>query len=369
MAKQFTSRSNSNTKIFLIFTRDFSLATCEIWQEVLIRHLPRLVGRGMHQQIIRFNGKAIEAYRSVNEDAVLERTVTSLPLTHRVFRPSYAATFRNTIVQTRRMLTSYRKNHRELTTKSLEDLDARVTNVWCMMMLSNMLPHAWKDSFMRTHPTGGQTILNSFYRLRKLSQGFIEEVDGYWLDNAKRLLRKRKLPEWYARLLRRSELRALVRGGRIPNSQVFEQRRHGYVLFGLNTVVHSSFNTFLKKRHQYIQPLGNIHSTTLNGTVAMAGRLVRARAQIVLNRDDVARFSKRRILVTTMTTPDFLPIMKQASAIVTDEGGITCHAAIVSRELRIPCVIGTKIATKIIKNGDRVEVDANRGIVRLLKRG
>lgn len=61
--------------------------------------------------------------------------------------------------------------------------------------------------------------------------------------------------------------------------------------------------------------------------------------------------------------------MRKAGAIVTDEGGITCHAAIVSRELGKPCVIGTKIATKVLKDGDEVEVDAEQGIVRILRRG
>jgi pyruvate,water dikinase len=68
-----------------------------------------------------------------------------------------------------------------------------------------------------------------------------------------------------------------------------------------------------------------------------------------------------------MTTPIFLPAMKKASAIITDEGGITCHAAIVSRELKKPCIIGTKIATQILKNGDLVEVDAERGIIKKKK--
>jgi len=63
-----------------------------------------------------------------------------------------------------------------------------------------------------------------------------------------------------------------------------------------------------------------------------------------------------------------MPAIKKASAIVTNVGGITCHAAIVSRELKIPCIIGTKIATKVLKDGDLVEVDAQKGIVKILKR-
>ncbi|MFZ5364817.1 MAG: PEP-utilizing enzyme [Patescibacteria group bacterium] len=74
-----------------------------------------------------------------------------------------------------------------------------------------------------------------------------------------------------------------------------------------------------------------------------------------------------KILVTIQTTPHFIPYLKNVKAIITDEGGITCHAAIVARELKIPCVIGTKIATKILKDGDKVEVDAEKGVVKIIK--
>ena len=67
-----------------------------------------------------------------------------------------------------------------------------------------------------------------------------------------------------------------------------------------------------------------------------------------------------------MTRPEFVPIMKKAAAIVTDEGGITCHAAIISRELGVPCVVGTKIATKVLKDNDFVEIRATHGLVRKL---
>ncbi|MBI5614473.1 hypothetical protein HY947_06105 [Candidatus Gottesmanbacteria bacterium] len=73
------------------------------------------------------------------------------------------------------------------------------------------------------------------------------------------------------------------------------------------------------------------------------------------------------IIVSPMTMPDFLPAMKKAAAIVTDEGGILCHAAIVARELKKPCIVGTQFATQIFKTGDYVEVDAFKGTIRLIK--
>jgi phosphohistidine swiveling domain-containing protein len=102
----------------------------------------------------------------------------------------------------------------------------------------------------------------------------------------------------------------------------------------------------------------------VKGQVAFPGL---ARGVVTVARDyDSAKdkFDEGRILVAPSTNPTMLPLMKKAAAIITDEGGITCHAAIISRELKIPCIIGTKIATKIFKDGDRVEVDAEKEVVR-----
>lgn len=84
--------------------------------------------------------------------------------------------------------------------------------------------------------------------------------------------------------------------------------------------------------------------------------------------EDMVKMNKGDILVSPATNPDLIIAMRKAGAIVTDGGGITCHAAIVSRELKIPCIIGTKNATKILDDGDLVKVDSNKGIIRILKR-
>ena len=87
-------------------------------------------------------------------------------------------------------------------------------------------------------------------------------------------------------------------------------------------------------------------------------------AKVVLNPDEANREMKKGdILVTDMTNPDFVPFMKIASAIVTDKGGVTSHAAIVSRELNIPCVVGTENASQIMKTGQKYTVDSRNGII------
>lgn len=108
--------------------------------------------------------------------------------------------------------------------------------------------------------------------------------------------------------------------------------------------------------------------TEFKGSVASKGPAVRGKVRIIISPDDFDKLEDGDILVVPETTPDFVPLMKRASAIVTDVGGITSHAAIVSRELKKPCVIGTKIATQVLHDGDLVEVDADSGIVRILEK-
>jgi pyruvate,water dikinase len=86
-------------------------------------------------------------------------------------------------------------------------------------------------------------------------------------------------------------------------------------------------------------------------------------ARILSSPSDAARLRDGDVLVAHMTAPDWVPLMRRAAAIVTDSGGMTCHAAIVSRELGIPCVVGTQEATSKLRDGEDVTVDATRGVV------
>jgi phosphohistidine swiveling domain-containing protein len=101
----------------------------------------------------------------------------------------------------------------------------------------------------------------------------------------------------------------------------------------------------------------------VEGSCACSGK-AKGFVRIINLPSDMDKMEKGDILVSVSTTPSIVSAMKKASAIITDEGGLTCHASIVSREMEIPCVIGTKIATKVLKDGDLVEVDADKGIVR-----
>jgi pyruvate,water dikinase len=94
---------------------------------------------------------------------------------------------------------------------------------------------------------------------------------------------------------------------------------------------------------------------------AVGSKIGQGKARIILDVSKIEEFQEGEVLVTSMTDPDWEPIMKKAAAIVTDKGGRTCHAAIVSRELGIPCIVGTEVATKVIKDSMEITIDCTQG--------
>jgi len=106
-------------------------------------------------------------------------------------------------------------------------------------------------------------------------------------------------------------------------------------------------------------------SKLLKGQSAFFGK-VTGRVSIINLPKDMRKMRDGDVLVSRSTNPSLIPAMRQSSAFVTDLGGLTCHAAIIAREMEKPCIVGTKIATRVLKDGDMVEVDATNGIVKRL---
>jgi len=168
--------------------------------------------------------------------------------------------------------------------------------------------------------------------------------------------------------------------------RIIKDRQRGYVIFFVDNneyvLTGEFFQKFIRKekelpfasflqggwfkKEKTIKSYLNLKNY-LTGRVACSG-FTRGKVKVIYTKDDLPKIQKGDILVTEATVPDYVPAMRKASAIITDLGGLTSHAAIVSRELKIPCIIGTKIATKVLKDGQLVEVDATKGIVKILKK-
>ena len=125
-----------------------------------------------------------------------------------------------------------------------------------------------------------------------------------------------------------------------------------------------------KNAHEFSKNLNLIedfyHLKETRGQCAYIGK-VKGYVKIVQTPSDISKMNKGDILISQATSPDLLLAMKIAGAIVTNTGGLICHAAITSRELKVPCIVGTGNATLIFRDGDLVEVNASKGIIRKIK--
>lgn len=156
----------------------------------------------------------------------------------------------------------------------------------------------------------------------------------------------------------------LINKKEIKPSEVFERRKLSVYIYARENNKYQELILTGSQAKKVFELYSQKTSNVFSGQVANAPIAnYRGKVQVILN-PHTEKFTAGKILVTTMTRPDFVPLMRKAAAIITDEGGITSHAAIVSRELGIPCIIGTKIATKALKTGDTVEIDIVKGIVR-----
>ncbi len=229
-----------------------------------------------------------------------------------------------------------------------------------------------------------QQKLNKKYNFSEVEFGIIQFLKEINIINESRKVAMSKILLWSyplfqaiadflkvdvvsLRQLSCSEIYKLIKQGKIGPSHISLMRErlcYYFLLLEDGKISEESGDKAKKIINKLLTPLDN-QIKELKGTIAYKGK-VTGKVRLILIEYQAQNLKEGEILVSSMTDPDMVPAMKKAGAIVTDEGGITCHAAIVARELGKPCIIGTKIATKILKDGDLVEVDANNGIVKKL---
>ncbi len=172
-------------------------------------------------------------------------------------------------------------------------------------------------------------------------------------------------------LLKNEVAEVLLSNKKISNSNIRKRVKRSLLLMEQKVIKFFIGEEADKIEKQYIREKDLSEIKEIKGKIANKG-FARARAWVISpsipdQLEKARRMRRGDILVAAMTRPQFIEAISKSSAIITDEGGLTCHAAIVSREFNKPCIIGTQVATKIIKDGDWLEVDANKGIIKILK--
>lgn len=220
-----------------------------------------------------------------------------------------------------------------------------------MVLNQDELPLRVKNKLAKTRGIADYEDIQNIFLSRIFNEiGKRNKIDGQLLFYA--------LPE---------EIKGLLRGMRKIDNKILVQRKKIVAFLAVNG---GEPKIITGEKVKKILKLNNIADTDqddcIKGSTANTGIVVGA-VKLVLRRTDLKNL-KDKIVVSPMTSIKFTPHLKSVRGIITNEGGIACHAAIISRELGIPCIVGTKNATRVLKNGDFVELDANNGLVNILKR-
>ncbi|MDO8536840.1 MAG: PEP/pyruvate-binding domain-containing protein [bacterium] len=242
-----------------------------------------------------------------------------------------------------RLISEVRENNPEVVFQLL-------SRAWPALVLSNVSANIRRDKT-------NEEMAEEAYRLRANTDRVLYDASAYFL----KILRS-KIKREFIKHLEFLTLEEII-SARFPREEELAKRHLGYIYFR-GKVYAGDVAEFLERLNILLEDETSAENVdAINGSVARPGK-AEGKVKVVFEYGQMDKVEDGDILVASMTTPNFLPAMKKAAAFVTDEGGITCHAAIAAREMNKPCIIGTKIATKVLKDGDLVEVDADKGIVR-----
>ncbi|TSC65893.1 MAG: hypothetical protein G01um101477_305 [Candidatus Doudnabacteria bacterium Gr01-1014_77] len=199
---------------------------------------------------------------------------------------------------------------------------------------------------------------------------YLVSLAGYYLLPIYKEIAKRfSLSVKQVRCLYEKEIVEVLLGKIDPEKRLHEKGKFIGWGFGSDLTERINFKTKdTEKIYKHIERnVINLQGNDDNQGVCASPGKIKGRAKIMNSPNDDKKVHQGDILIAYATTVDYLPAMKRAAAFVTEVGGLTCHAAVVAREFGVPCVVGLKNSTINFKDGDLIEVDANKGIVRKIK--
>ena len=211
-----------------------------------------------------------------------------------------------------------------------------------------------------------EKLEKEFFDAREYSMDIYSQSERYFRSVMKAVGEKEKINPDFLTCFCRGEFEQYLKQDKVPDINELEKR------FGYSAIVYDNDKEIIltgddAKKIDDLVAFAEDNISELKGTVAFPGK-VSGVCRIVPDPFKYDHFNNGDILITGMTRPEFIPVMKMASAFVTDSGGMLCHAAITAREMKKPCIIGTEIATKVFKDGDMIEVDADTGIVKKISK-
>lgn len=211
-------------------------------------------------------------------------------------------------------------------------------------------------------PENLRRLLPYFQDARKYSESVYSESENFFRTIAKLIAKKKGYPAELLTCLTQKEFELFLSNHQVPSKNILAARYQDSVLYSERGKEAIFVGKEAKKVESIINKQNKLAGSQLKGISAYPGKIF-STVRVISDPHKKHIFNQGDILVTGMTRPEFLPYIRKASAIITDVGGILSHAAIIAREFKIPCIVGTVKATKILKDGQKIKVDATKGTI------
>lgn len=326
--------------------RDLSLFSIEAWQKGYTKYLKKNLDF-WYDIIFYYDGHKVNFYHKLDDFNYFKTVVTEKLLADDKLFKILNQKFQNNIKSLKDITNKLDLKNLEL----ISELIGEVMSFYIFIVSDdfvNRKTEAWKS--------------------REMSEGILYLLDEKIELLIQNLLVDNNQSKALAHFLNLAEITRLVNWeSNTLDFNSISSRMKSYILFKDKVYIDLDFFEFCSQ-NEFANPEIEIEKdgvTIIKGDVACSG-LVTGPVKIIIKKEDLIKIELGDIMVSIMTNASFTPYLSNVAAIITDEGGITCHAAIISRELKIPCITGTKIATKVLKDGDIIEVDAEKGLVRKL---
>ncbi len=346
-----------------VFTRDFSLFITQWWRQVQTDNFVRMLGVGYTDSPAAHDGFSV-AYFYLQQDwdaiglAVIEKLRKN---------PDFYAQVRVPYLDNVRQAHSFLQtvaNQDVLTPETVNRFRVLFYGLYPVLRFSNAIPSNWADSMRHLLGQKAEDIIQMALEDRARTEGVFEAIDSQLRRLATGSLTREGKPGKLAKFLTADELNALARGEAVDWTDVSSRTAGFTYCRGRLYATKDYASIFRENGYAYDEP--KVAGSEVVGSIAHDGGVRHGVVRRVFALEQLDAFQAGEVLVCPMTVPDYVPVMKKAVAVVTDEGGMGCHAAIVCRELRIPCIVGTKVATRLFSDGDHVEVNTTAGRVRKL---
>lgn len=366
---------NDNEKFYLdkIFTRSFNFPVVEGYSESLLIELPKIIDFYFSKTLFLFKNGILEVYRNKNES--INKLVPHIlhKINNNEFNPKL---FLQDYFSNIKILKEYINKYKEFNfvkdnfSEMVVDLKKfKEIWIWC---ITGMVVVYWLAYIAIENKNELNDLKYLFDDFKKARQ---DSEEMYYLGNQffdyfiNYIAKKENINYKLADYLTFIEIVDYLNKKTLPNLVELSRRQSGigfingekfyYKDSDIKKII--SDNNIIIKDEDYFDDTIKV----ITGICGYKG-MVKGPVKILKHHKDLDNLQDNDILVSVMTSPLYLKAVKRSAAIITDEGGVLCHAAIIARELKKPCVIGTKIATKILHDGDLVEVDAGKGIIKII---